>query len=126
MQPRGVAAAISVINLPDIPADVPLKDENMVASNCSHPRRGSGARKAKPIRREIKRRNDPAEEVQTCSAAAVSRRTAGRSTTNHAARRNRNDTSTVMIPTRFSGQRQCNEHCGCNYESQHLTSRFWS
>src|ERR1700722_7000322 len=117
MQARGVAAAVGVEREPDVSADLLLEDENVMPAYRGHFRCGSGARKTEPIRRQIQRWNNSAEQMQRRAASAKGPWTPRRTPTNYAAGRN---VVTPMMVTRFSGQRQRNKRHRRNQKSQHL------
>ena len=68
-----------------------LEHEHVATPRRDHAGRWYRPRKAQPVRREIERWDDPAEDVKRSATAAVAARAAGRAAANHLARTFRHD-----------------------------------
>src|SRR5690242_9917605 len=81
-----MAAAVAVMRQPHLAPDMPHQHKDMMASDCDHAGSRFSPRKAQPICRQIERRDDPAEDMERCPAAAEGVRTARGTAANHPSR----------------------------------------
>ena len=79
-------AGVGVPNQPYLAVQVPLEHEHMAAPRRDHAGRWGRSRKAQPVRRDVQPRDDPAEDMERGTAAAVSPRAASRATADNAPR----------------------------------------
>jgi len=92
---RGVAARICIERQPNTSADMLLEDEDVVPTHRRHFWSWRGAREMQPVRGEIERWNNAAEQMKACTASAERPRAIRGTTADNAS---------------LSGERQRNKH----------------